>query len=121
MGQVNPNDPRPPYVQIADDLRRAVQNGEYEPGAKLPSGRELAKQYGVALMTVTNAIGLLRDEGLVESWQGRGVFVADQRRSAPDVSSRLAELADVVEKQSADLADLQARVAALEGSRRTKR
>ncbi|WP_207921564.1 GntR family transcriptional regulator [Micromonospora sp. KC721] len=122
MGEVNPNDPRPPYVQIADDLRRAVQNGEYEPGAKLPSGRELAKQYGVALMTVTGAIGLLRDEGLVESWQGRGVFVTGQQhRPAPDVSVRLAELADIVEKQSADLADLQARVAALEGSRRTKR
>ncbi len=46
------NDPRPPYLQVADDLREAIRSGQYEPGQRLPGGRELAKQYGVALMTL---------------------------------------------------------------------
>jgi DNA-binding GntR family transcriptional regulator len=39
---------------------------------------ELAQQFGVAKMTVQKAIGELRDEGLVVSWQGRGTFVRDR-------------------------------------------
>jgi GntR family transcriptional regulator len=74
--QVDTNDPRPPYVQVADGLRRAMQTGELRAGTKLPSGRELAQQWGVALMTLQKAIDLLRSEGLVYSQQGRGVFVA---------------------------------------------
>ncbi|WP_406051312.1 GntR family transcriptional regulator [Kribbella sp. NBC_00889] len=74
--QVDSDDPRPPYVQVADGLRRAIQSGELAAGTKLPSGRELANQWGVALMTLQKAVDLLRSEGLVYSQQGRGVFVA---------------------------------------------
>ena len=45
------DDPRAPSVQIADDLRSRIEGGEFAPGAKLPSIRELASQYGVAPMT----------------------------------------------------------------------
>ena len=41
---VKTNDPRPPYLQIADDLRDAIRSGRYEQGHRLPAGRELAKQ-----------------------------------------------------------------------------
>ena len=83
MAAVNPNDPRPPYVQIADDLRRAITSGELKPRDRLESGRDLAKRYGVAPMTVNSAISALRDEGLLTSWQGRGVFVADPLPATP--------------------------------------
>src|SRR5690606_20704371 len=46
-----------------------------EPGEKLPSGPQLAKRYGVARLPVQQAIRVLRDEGLVISRQGSGVFV----------------------------------------------
>jgi DNA-binding GntR family transcriptional regulator len=57
-------------------LRRDIASGRYPVGEQLPSARELADRYGVAGMTVTNAIGVLRDEGLVTTRQGsRGATV----------------------------------------------
>jgi DNA-binding GntR family transcriptional regulator len=69
------DDPRPAYLQIAEDLRRAIQRGDMKPGSQLPSTTELIEDYGVARMTVRNALRLLRDEGLVVARQGKGVFV----------------------------------------------
>ena len=87
--QVEANDPRPPYSQVADGLRAAIQSGDLAAGTKLPSGRELAKEWGVALMTLQKAIDQLRDEGLVYTQRGRGVFVAspDGRPQIDDLSS----------------------------------
>ncbi|GLU49841.1 GntR family transcriptional regulator [Nocardiopsis ansamitocini] len=79
---IDPEDPRPPFQQVASALRAAILTRKFEPGDKLPSGPELAKTYGVARMTVQQAVRLLRDEGLVVSQQGRGVFVR-QRTSRP--------------------------------------
>ncbi|MBG0819314.1 GntR family transcriptional regulator [Planomonospora sp. ID91781] len=75
---LDPDDPRPPYQQVANALRAAILTKKFEPGEKLPSGTELAKQYGVARMTVQQAIRLLRDEGLIVSRQGSGVFVRER-------------------------------------------
>ncbi|MEV4838578.1 GntR family transcriptional regulator [Nonomuraea sp. NPDC049486] len=75
---LDPDDPRPPYQQVANALRAAILTKKFEPGEKLPSGHDLAKKYGVARMTVQQAIRLLRDEGLVVSRQGSGVFVRER-------------------------------------------
>lgn len=72
---LDPDDPRPPYQQVANDLRASILTRRLAPGEKLPSGPELAKHYGVARMTVQQAIRILRDEGLIVSRQGSGVFV----------------------------------------------
>lgn len=77
------NDPRPAYVQVADDLRAAITGQAYKPGERLPSGRDLARRYGVAAMTISHALGILRDERLVEAHPGRGVFVTDPLAPAP--------------------------------------
>jgi DNA-binding GntR family transcriptional regulator len=77
------NDPRAPYLQVADDLRAAITDGTFKPGQRLPSGRELARRYGVAPMTANHAVRVLRDERLVVSYQGRGVFVADRAEQRP--------------------------------------
>ncbi|NMO93999.1 GntR family transcriptional regulator [Actinomycetospora sp. TBRC 11914] len=79
---LDPNDPRPPYQQVANALRAAILTRTLSPGEKLPSGVALASRYGVARMTVQQAIRLLRDEGLVVSRQGSGVFVR-QRAERP--------------------------------------
>src|SRR3954452_3118476 len=86
--QVDNDDPRPPYAQVADGLRRAIETGELPAGTKLPSGRELANQWGVALMTLQKAVDLLRTEGLVYSQQGRGVFVAATGDQPPQLNVR---------------------------------
>jgi len=43
---------------------------------KLPTRRELAEQYGVADMTIGRALEVLKDEGVIETVPGLGVFVA---------------------------------------------
>ncbi|MFI7431881.1 GntR family transcriptional regulator [Micromonospora sp. NPDC049836] len=114
MGKVDPNDRRPPYTQIADELRRAIRSGELRPGDRLSSGRVLAQEYGVAQMTVKSALGVLRDEGLIVSSQGRGVFVADPLPSPQATSSASStELSTL----RTELRELERRVAALEKKR----
>jgi DNA-binding transcriptional regulator YhcF (GntR family) len=72
---LDPDDPRPAYVQVASSLRAGILTHLYEPGEKLPSGGALAEHYGVARMTIQQAIRILRDEGLITSRAGSGVFV----------------------------------------------
>jgi DNA-binding transcriptional regulator YhcF (GntR family) len=75
---LDPDDPRPPYVQVAAALRAAILTKKFTPGDKLPSRQELAKTYNVAPMTVQNALRELREEGLIVSRQGSGVFVRER-------------------------------------------
>jgi DNA-binding transcriptional regulator YhcF (GntR family) len=79
---LDPDDPRPPYQQVANALRASILTRKLAPGEKLPSGTELAQRYGVARMTVQQAIRLLRDEGLIVSRQGSGVFVRERTARA---------------------------------------
>jgi DNA-binding transcriptional regulator YhcF (GntR family) len=62
-------------MQIANALRAAILTKQLAPGEQLPSGNELTKRYGVARMTVQQALRVLRDEGLIVTRQGSGVFV----------------------------------------------
>ena len=64
------------YREIADDLRRRVAFGDLAPGALLPSEAELSSAYGASRVTVRRALDDLRAEGLVDSRQGFGWFVA---------------------------------------------
>jgi DNA-binding transcriptional regulator YhcF (GntR family) len=75
---LDPEDPRPPYVQVANAVRAAILTKVFKPGEKIPSGTELAKQYGVARMTVQQALRVLKDEGLIQSRQGSGVYVRER-------------------------------------------
>lgn len=64
------------YQTIADDLRHRIEAGEYGTGRLLPSEAELSGTYGASRVTVRRALELLREEGLVDSRQGFGWFVA---------------------------------------------
>jgi GntR family transcriptional regulator len=82
---------RPVFKQIADRLRAAIEDGELEPGARLPSEQELIEVHGVARGTIRQAVNLLRSEGLVRTEHGRGTFVRDRapvRRLAHDRFAR---------------------------------
>ncbi|QKW07390.1 GntR family transcriptional regulator [Streptomyces sp. NA04227] len=63
------------HKSIEDALRSGIGTGVYAPGDQLPAESELAKQHGTSVPTVRIALDLLRDEGLVEKYQGRGNFV----------------------------------------------
>jgi DNA-binding GntR family transcriptional regulator len=76
--RLDPNNPRPPYVQVANALRAAILANRVRAGDKVLSRNELAKTYDIAPMTVQNALRELRDEGLIVSRQGSGVFVRER-------------------------------------------
>ncbi|WP_052269736.1 winged helix-turn-helix domain-containing protein [Streptomyces sp. MUSC 125] len=73
--RIDPEDPRPPYVKVAEALRAQIHSGELPPGQKLPTARELQQIFGIASATAQNALRVLKDEGLIYSVHGRGVFV----------------------------------------------
>jgi GntR family transcriptional regulator len=88
---IDPTSDRPVFKQIADQLRSAIQRGELEAGAQLPSEQTLMDGYGVARGTIRQAVNLLRGEGLVRTEHGRGTFVRDRspvRRLAHDRFAR---------------------------------
>jgi GntR family transcriptional regulator len=68
------------FRQIADHLRDAVSFGRLREGDQLPSETQLMGHYGVTRMTIRQALGILKAEGLVVAEHGRGVFV---RRRPP--------------------------------------
>lgn len=62
--------------EVLADLTERIRKGEYPPGSKLPSAREVADLYGVSVSTAQRVFTLLQERGLVVGQQGRGVYVA---------------------------------------------
>lgn len=65
----------PVWRQLTTILRGQIQRGEIAPGKLLPSTRTLMQTYEVSDGTVKRAVAALREEGLVQTVRGRGVFV----------------------------------------------
>jgi len=112
VDKLNPDDPRPPYQQVADALRTAISSGEYAVGAKLPGHSAVAAQFGVSVGTVKRAFADLQRDRLIVTRQGQGSYVratagatddggevATLRRALEDMAARIAE----IERQLADL------------------
>jgi DNA-binding transcriptional regulator YhcF (GntR family) len=66
-GNVPPRGSRKPYEQVTDDLRKRLRAEEWPAGTALPSTEDLASHYQVAKGTVTRALRILADEGLVHT------------------------------------------------------
>ena len=90
-------DARPIYLQIMDEVRRALVVGTLQPEDPLPSVRELASQLVVNPRTVSQAYGELEREGVVYVRRGQGTFVSPDIR--PDEHERRA-LAQGVAKRA---------------------
>src|SRR3954462_13649656 len=75
--RVDPRDAVPIWKQIEDGMRRLVAGGALDPGAAVPSVRDLARDLQVNPMTVSKAYQRLSDAGVLEVWRGEGTFVAE--------------------------------------------
>ena len=97
---VTQDGPRAPYTEVAADLRERITSGDLKPGHRLGSYREMAREYGVAGGTVQAALRVLRGEGLVVSYQGRGSFVspAPGQDASPDLRAEVATLREDIER-----------------------
>src|SRR5829696_427161 len=73
---LDPNDGRPLYLQIMDDVRRALVVGTLQSEDPLPSVRELASELVVNPRTVSQAYQELEREGVVYVRRGQGTFVS---------------------------------------------
>lgn len=116
-----PNAPSPPgrlnrsslADDVADAMRRWVLEGDLVPGQRLPTGAELATRFGVSMSVVREAMSRLKHDGLIDSVQGVGAFVAtpgsvrsfrlDNDGSRADLT-RIFELRQAIEGEAARLA-----------------
>lgn len=93
---INPTDPRPIYLQIMDEIRRALVLGTLKAEDPLPSIRQLASELRVNPNTVAQAYRELERGGVVYVQRGQGTFVspdvqpgrAERRSLAQDVARR---------------------------------
>ena len=78
------------HVQVREYVRKLIKDAE--PGSAAPSERELVQRFGVARMTVRQAMDALVVEGLLERIPGRGTFVARPRREVGRLSGYSEEM-----------------------------
>ncbi|MDE1991991.1 MAG: GntR family transcriptional regulator [Rhizobiaceae bacterium] len=75
--------PVPLWSQIADRLRRAIENGAFKPGDALPGEAEINKRFGVSRSTSRAALDHLETEGLIKRKSGLGSIVIEPRVERP--------------------------------------
>ena len=87
----------PIYVQIRDQMLRAIATGELAPGAQLPTMRQVAVALRIDLNTVKHAYDELEKTGAISIVPSRGTFVAERSPLAsPD--SHMAEVDDLAQQ-----------------------
>jgi len=80
-------------VQLAWALRSRIRDGRFEPGQRLPGLREVAEATGVNVNTVRTVYQRLEQEGLIDSQQGSGTFVAAKPQQQATVTAIAADAA----------------------------
>ncbi len=68
----------PIYLQIVNQIKAMIMNGELSPGDALPSMRNMAMQMRISLITTKRAYEELERDGFIESYTGKGSFVKAQ-------------------------------------------
>lgn len=66
-----------PTSHVRDELRAAIENGDYPPGSMLPSERVLCESFGVSRVSVREALAGLESTGLIRVEHGRGAIVRE--------------------------------------------
>jgi len=89
---LNPHSSVPIYQQLVDQVRRLVAGGQLQPGAELPSVREMALEHTVHPMTISKAYSLLESEGLLERQRGKPMRVAPLKKNQASTAARLKQL-----------------------------
>lgn len=107
---------RPPRLseEVSSELEARIQRGDYAPGAQLPTEKVLSETFGVSRAVVREAIARLKADGLIETRQGSGAFVAANPKSlnfriAPGGEEGLLHIFELRTMIEATVAELAAR------------
>jgi DNA-binding GntR family transcriptional regulator len=65
----------PKYAQVVGEIKRRIEKGIYPAGSLLPSEHQLVDEFGVSRPTIVKALGELRQDGWIDTQQGKGSFV----------------------------------------------
>ncbi len=94
----------PIYEQIADQIKAMIMNGKLKEGDALPSMRNLAQDLRVSVITTKRAYEILEAEGLIESFTGKGSFIAAQNpellreQNLREIEKHLTAAADIARR-----------------------
>ena len=87
------DDFKPLYVQLAERISQYIKEAGLKQGDKVPSQNELLERYGVSQITVRLALQRLISDGVVNTIQGKGTFVA-----APKIEERIKNVQSMEER-----------------------
>ena len=93
----------PIYVQIMEQIRQMVANGELQQGDQLPTVRQLATELRVNFNTVARAYRMLDEAGLISTQQGRGTYIWETPSEEANARLRHRRLAELTEKYFNDV------------------
>ncbi|WP_221357628.1 GntR family transcriptional regulator [Streptomyces beigongshangae] len=85
---------QPPYLRVADELRRRITEHVWEPGDRLPSRAQIGQEFGVGENVVRRAQELLISQGVLEGRAGSGTYVAEPQQRVRVVRSPAREQSD---------------------------
>jgi GntR family transcriptional repressor for pyruvate dehydrogenase complex len=99
MGSSDPAAPRAATTtlvdKVYDQLVQRIAGGDYAPDQKLPGEHDLARLLDVSRPVIRDALGRLREEGLIYSRQGAGSFVQARADHKPFGFARVETIADI--------------------------
>lgn len=82
---------RPIYLQLIEKIELMVFSGEYAPGAKLPSVRDIAKEAAVNPNTMQRALTKLEEDGLIITHRTSGRFITEDENMINKARAKLAQ------------------------------
>ena len=116
MAVLNPTDPVPRYLRMAQLLRQRIEKGLWKPGELLPRLEDLMAEFDVARVTARQAVAILAREGWVTVSRGRGTLVQDHASAGRTLhlQTSLADLADAYRHDRPTLSLIDERRSAIE-------
>ena len=102
----------PIYEQIASQIKAQIMGGQLKEGDALPSMRNLAQDLRVSVITTKRAYEILETEGMIESFTGKGSFVAAQNpellreQNLREIEKHLIAAADIAKRSRIPLSDV---------------
>ncbi|CAM4271430.1 GntR family transcriptional regulator [Lacicoccus alkaliphilus] len=77
------------YAKVTNEIRQQIDSGKYRDGDKLPSERQLCKEFGVSRITIRQALDRLEEMKIIDRKQGKGTYILPfEYGRLPEIFSR---------------------------------